>query len=772
MIKKEKPQNFQDNRALVCTRAINQAAYVSLLIALSVSAAFAQQSGASNASTPKTTTAPRAEISQSVALRILRAEDERRWDDELATLLADKSATVRRRAALAAGRIGDERAITLLVTMLRVDEDMSVRAMAAFALGEMESARGAEGLMAELKSSESTAVRARCLEALGKIAALPKTEEARSRVIGEVILTALAAEAARKPQADNETVLMGLTAALRARPANAGAVVIKFLSDKDARVRGDALNTLARLRAKEGSEQVRSLLTNDADAVVRANAARVLGAAEDKAALDALVSRLNDTDERVRVSVIRALASLKDARVTTPLLERAGKLMAGYSAARAGGADARPSELNELLEIAAALGNVLVNTWNKQAVDWLRELRQLEDGVDPEIETALARIAPALYAREKPFDKITDADARAQFLKDWRRASSAAQALTEIAALKTEADGNAVMSVKADALQILRVMLDDKNLPVLAAPDTLRALAAFKPNDLADVLRGQLKAKDVVMRATAAELLGELPPEEATARALADALPTAMRDELNEAALAILDALAKQKSESASDALKAGLGSLDYLVRRRAAALLKSIGAGDFDSRIGTVQTRNTLADYQRVMARMNKRVRAVVTTDKGSFTIELLPEDAPLTVDNFVQLARRGYFNNISFHRVVPNFVAQGGDPRGDGNGGPGYQIRCEINEVPYLTGAVGMALSGKDTGGSQWFITHSPQPHLDGGYTVFARVVEGMEVVDKIARGDKIRNISVTETTRPASKVGKPAARRGNATKDAAGK
>ncbi|HEY0319701.1 MAG TPA: peptidylprolyl isomerase [Pyrinomonadaceae bacterium] len=775
MRKKEKPENFPEMRAAQCALALKHAVYVCLLIALFAVASPAQKQGAANASAQKrpATPATRAENSQVVALRILRAEDERRWDNELATLLADKSAAVRRRAALAAGRIGDERAVTLLVTMLRVDEDMNVRAMAAFALGEVESAKGAEGLMAELKSNESAAVRARCLEALGKIAAaLPKAEEARLRSIGEAILTALTAEAARKPQADRETVLLGLTAALRARPANAGAVVIKFLSDKDARVRGDALNTMARLKAKDGSEQARALLVNDGDAVVRANAARVLGAAEDKAVFDALVSRLSDADERVRVSAIRALASLREERVTNPLLERAGKLMSGYRAERAKASDARPAELNELLEIATGLGRVLGNTWNKNAVDWLREFRELEGSVDPEIETAFARIAPALYVREKPFDKITDAEARSQLLKDWRRVQSLAQALTEIAPLKSETEGNTVVSVKSDALAILRILLDDKNLPVLAAPDVLRAVAAFKPNDLVEILRQQLKAKDVIMRATAAEALGELPPEEATTRALAEALPASLSDELNDAALAILDALAKQKSESATEALKTGLGSLNYLVRRRAAALLKATGAGDFDSRIGTVQTRNTAADYQRVMARMDKRVRAVVTTDKGSFTIELLAEDAPLTVDNFVQLARRGYFNNISFHRVVPNFVVQGGDPRGDGNGGPGYQIRCEINEARYDTGAIGMALSGKDTGGSQWFVTHSPQPHLDGGYTVFARVVEGMDVVYKIARGDKIRNITVTETARPASKVGKQPATRGKAAKDGAGR
>ena len=167
--------------------------------------------------------------------------------------------------------------------------------------------------------------------------------------------------------------------------------------------------------------------------------------------------------------------------------------------------------------------------------------------------------------------------------------------------------------------------------------------------------------------------------------------------------------------------------------------------AGDFTSQIGTVQTRNTNADYTRALARIGRNPRAVVTTTKGSFTIELLPEAAPLTVDNFVQLARREYFRNVTFHRVVPNFVIQGGDPRGDGNGGPGYAIRCEINQLMYDRAALGMALSGKDTGGSQWFVTHAPQPHLDGGYTIFGRVVAGMDVVDRIARGDVIHSIVI---------------------------
>ncbi|OLC45833.1 MAG: peptidylprolyl isomerase [Acidobacteria bacterium 13_1_40CM_65_14] len=132
--------------------------------------------------------------------------------------------------------------------------------------------------------------------------------------------------------------------------------------------------------------------------------------------------------------------------------------------------------------------------------------------------------------------------------------------------------------------------------------------------------------------------------------------------------------------------------------------------------------------------------------TDRGSIQIELAVIDAPLTVENFITLARRGYFNGLGVHRVVPDFVIQDGDPRGDGEGGPGYTIRDEFNERPYLRGTVGMALDPwPDTGGSQWFITHSPQPHLDAKYTVFGRVISGMEIVDQIQQWDVIRRVRV---------------------------
>jgi cyclophilin family peptidyl-prolyl cis-trans isomerase len=128
------------------------------------------------------------------------------------------------------------------------------------------------------------------------------------------------------------------------------------------------------------------------------------------------------------------------------------------------------------------------------------------------------------------------------------------------------------------------------------------------------------------------------------------------------------------------------------------------------------------------------------IETEKGTIELELLPDDAPFTVLSMIRLIRSGFFNGLTFHRVVPNFVVQGGDPRGDGWGGPGYSIRTEVSPREYERGSVGVASAGKDTEGCQFFITHAPTPHLDGRYTIFARVRKGMDVVDRLQIGDRM--------------------------------
>jgi cyclophilin family peptidyl-prolyl cis-trans isomerase len=136
---------------------------------------------------------------------------------------------------------------------------------------------------------------------------------------------------------------------------------------------------------------------------------------------------------------------------------------------------------------------------------------------------------------------------------------------------------------------------------------------------------------------------------------------------------------------------------------------------------------------------------RAIVRTDAGDMEWAFEAAAAPQTVRNFVTLARRGYFDGARVHRVVPDFVIQDGDPTGTGSGGPGYTIRCEYNPLRYEAGMVGMSLSGKDTGGSQWFITLSPQPHLNGRYTIFARVTRGLGVAERITQGARIHGVTL---------------------------
>ena len=130
---------------------------------------------------------------------------------------------------------------------------------------------------------------------------------------------------------------------------------------------------------------------------------------------------------------------------------------------------------------------------------------------------------------------------------------------------------------------------------------------------------------------------------------------------------------------------------------------------------------------------------------DYGSVKIKFYTKDAPKNVTNVANLAIKGFYNGLTFHRIVPGFVVQGGDPKGDGTGGPGYSIRCEVGPTPYRRGAVGMALSGPDTGGSQFFLMHSRHPHLDGRYTLFAQIVAGQEVVDAIVPGDVLTSVTI---------------------------
>jgi peptidyl-prolyl cis-trans isomerase B (cyclophilin B) len=142
-----------------------------------------------------------------------------------------------------------------------------------------------------------------------------------------------------------------------------------------------------------------------------------------------------------------------------------------------------------------------------------------------------------------------------------------------------------------------------------------------------------------------------------------------------------------------------------------------------------------------------SKQYNATIETEKGDLVLELFARDVPVTVNSFVFLAREGFYDGTTFHRVIPGFVAQGGDPTGTGTGTPGYSFADEFTEHTHITGALSMANSGANTNGCQFFITYSPQHHLDGKHSVFGQLIEGMQVLEDIEQGDTIVRITIEE-------------------------
>ncbi len=726
-------------------------------------------------------------ISMEQMIEIVKAEDELRYDKTLEEFMKTPNPHLRKRAALAAGRIGNEDAIATLSKLLAKDTD-DVRQMAAFAIGEIESINAADAILQVLKNTKnSITVRARSIEAAGKIVAANRKND-KSKMLGEAILGSLNLEIAKDEEDQNENFsLLGITAVLRARPKNGDSTIAKFLGYSNWRIRADALNTLARLRTKKVNQIASNLLASDNNPVVRANAARVLGGAGYEKALALIIDKaLKDKDLRVRINAIRALSSLKNRDSAEPLLNRAEMLFAEYKKSKY----KNPPVENELLTIASALGNILKGTENARVVNFLEGFRLAEKHTSPEVEIAFVRVSPRTFT---VMQKTTDDG------KDWRSANSIAQAYEEFAGFKESDFDKQLLEVDIPKEGVRKIrdiavwsfageivsVISGKQKADKSFPAALSAYAKFKHKDLREFLQEALKQNDAIVRATAASLLGDIKPETPEKAAeiyknLSDALWKARTDKLNDASLAILDAMKKQydnrpKPQKIKIAYMtpfvSAMKSPDYLIRRKAAEIYRSfnikkpdpmtVGNPGFkpfeipkdidvvkfqSNRENGSRSRVIRTDYKRALSRKNGQWAAILKTDKGNITIDFFPEEAPLTVDNFVKLAQSGYFNGLAIHRVVPNFVVQDGDSRGDGNGGPGWQIRCEINQIPYERGMVGMALSGKDTGGSQWFVTHSPQPHLDGGYTIFGKVNENdMKIVDKLARGDKIVSINI---------------------------
>jgi cyclophilin family peptidyl-prolyl cis-trans isomerase/HEAT repeat protein len=293
------------------------------------------------------------------------------------------------------------------------------------------------------------------------------------------------------------------------------------------------------------------------------------------------------------------------------------------------------------------------------------------------------------------------------------------------------------------ALDRVTSMLEDPDKRVVAS--AIGSLTRLRAPGLNDLLLAQLKSPDEGVRIAAARGIGQarIPGGAAVLR---DAYQAWSDPALHDAREAALTSLARYGPTEALDTVKAALADTDWALRLRAAALLHDLDpAFETTHAIRPAPGPSSAAYDAPVLIDPQVSPHAFIETGKGTIEFEFTVLDAPQTVQNFITLARRGYFNGLQVHRVVPNFVVQDGDPRGDGSGGPGYTIRDELNDRPFVRGTVGMALSGPDTGGSQFFIMHSPAPHLDAKYTVFGRVVNGMDVVDKIAPLDVIQRVRI---------------------------
>jgi len=638
---------------------------------------------------------------------LLAAADARRLDAAaIRDALGNPNPAVRRQASLAAGRIGDPAALDLLLPVLN-DTSPPVQAAAAFALGLLKDARALPVLLQLVRAAPVADQGAPEVEAVTAIAKIGGDEGARALI--EIIATG-------SPGAPTPPVVA--TALLEAWRLGTRAPVsemVAFADDPDIGTRWRALYSIGRLRAHRGAARLVAALA-DREPVIRAVAARgvtktLLDSAriDPRGAVDRLRPLLEDQNAQVRVNALRAIGSFRDSSLSAAVA---------------------PLVADQNIGVAVQAETTLGVLRGAAALQALRP-----------------RLTSSVFAlRRQAIIALAQADSAAGTLAatqvagdaDWRWRSVAAEAFgaagarARLEGLLTDPDGRVV----AQALQALQRIVPATDTALVAGARTLIAHA------------------DPAVRSVAAELLGRHPDVE-DVDLLVQAFRRAENDPFNDARLAALGALGAIANASPTGRLRVATRFVsvvprpdDYLVRRLAADTLPD--AREAWGPALPIATGRTAADYRDVARRWlapaltgQPNPRVTLETDRGTLEIELLSAEAPLTVAAFLGLVERRYFDGSRWHRVVPNFVVQDGDPRGDGWGGPGFVLRDEVNPTRYEVGTVGMALSGPDTGGSQYFITHSAQPHLDGIYPVFGRVVAGGAVLDAIAMGDRIRSI-----------------------------
>lgn len=635
---------------------------------------------------------------------------------DLRALANDSDPLVRRRAVVAIGRVAIAEGVSLLVTALQ-DPDEEVRASAAFGLGLLgaaESVDPPERAKAAAATYAGTAplltalqdpalpVRARAIEALGLIG--------DPGVAGAVVqaaagcgprLAAITADDETWPQA-GEVEICRLALFALARLSDYGAIAALALDPSGQQPVSHWWPVAYALQRSRDPRAAAALHVLAAGPGVYSAAFALTGltALKDQkvAALAATLAARPDADIKVRIAAVRALGQ---ARATPPLREL---LLT----------PALPEPL--LLEVITAIGAAA----DRQAFDLLLDLLG-----DPSPAVRAAAMRAAGRSHPEGFLIVLAGLGRDA---DWSVRAALAGVL---ATLSPEV-----------AIGAIESLVDDPDVRVQGP--ALEALAAIKAPGLTPRLFAALDAADFVVRATAARLIGETRPEGGLARLLAGA-ERAESDSTYVARWAALEAASRYGGPDAMAALRRALADREWPVRWRAARLLARLGESDSRPERPAPLVRPVEFFASDALLHPKFSPRAYIDTRFATIEVQLNVVEAAVTTQTFIDQARAGLFNGMKIHRVVPGFVVQAGDQRGDGEGGPGYTIRDELSPIPYLRGTLGMALDWRDTAGSQWFITLSPQPHLDGRYTVFGRVVANHDVLDRLSPWDVIERVRI---------------------------
>ena len=630
---------------------------------------------------------------------------------DLIKLVNDNEARVRRRAALAIGRVGLAEGVEPLTKLLG-DSEIEVRQMAAFGLGLIGDGSARPALLAALKEQQPV-LQGRAAEALGQIG-----DRTDAEAIGVMVQAHIKAGALDGIAPDDltyplsppaEAVRLGLYALARLSVYDALAAAV-LVNGQPASAWWPVAYALQRVNDPRTAPALIALVKTPGR-FTASFAVKGLGSAKAPPQAAAVLREI--VEQRtlpppVVIQAVRSLAATRDAGAVGVL----AKIVTDSSA-----------DATLRLESMTALGALATS----QHVELLLDLLSNSvPGIRGAALQALARVDP---------DTFITALASLDNDREWTVRVALANALGTLPS--------------AQSLPRLTLLLQDADQKVI--PAVLGALASSKATGAERILLERLNSQDLSIRAAAASALADLKVVSAV-QPLADAYRRTASEDSYTARAAALGALARIDPAAARPVLIEALKDRDWAVRVRALALLKEqkVTGQEEAGRPATTGRSVTDPQWQAIVAPPFSP-HAFIETDKGTIELELAVIDAPLTSANFIALARKGFFRNVAIHRVVPDFVVQGGDPRGDGEGGPGYTIRDELNQLPYLRGTVGMALDWEDTGGSQFFITHSPQPHLDARYTVFGRVVAGMEVVDRIVQWDVIRNVRIRDGVNP---------------------